>query len=88
MRPPGLAEFEAARSDGRWQAAYESQRTAAVPADLAAALAAHPAAQAAFAKLGRSQRYALILPLLKARTPAARAGMLSRTLGGLLSEEP
>lgn len=29
MRPPGLAEIERAKADGRWDAAYEAQRTAA-----------------------------------------------------------
>ncbi len=42
MRPSGLAEVEAAKADGRWDAAYESQRDATVPPDLAAALAANP----------------------------------------------
>jgi uncharacterized protein YdeI (YjbR/CyaY-like superfamily) len=65
MRPRGLAEVEAAKADGRWAAAYESQRTAAVPADLAAALAGDGLANAAFERLGRSDRYAVILPLLK-----------------------
>src|SRR5699024_8288756 len=36
MRPAGLAEVVAAKADGRWQAAYESQRLAAVPPALAA----------------------------------------------------
>ena len=31
MRPSGLAEVEAAKADGRWDAAYESQRAATVP---------------------------------------------------------
>ena len=42
MRPSGLAEVEAAKADGRWEAAYESQRNARVPPDLEAALAEHP----------------------------------------------
>ena len=83
MRPPGLAEIEAARADGRWAAAYESQRNAAVPPDLAAALDADDRARAAFESLGRSERYALILPLLKARNPRQRAGRLSATLARL-----
>jgi len=44
MRPSGLAEVEAAKADGRWAAAYESQRNATVPPDLAAALAARSSA--------------------------------------------
>jgi uncharacterized protein YdeI (YjbR/CyaY-like superfamily) len=37
MRPSGLAEIAAAKADGRWAAAYQSQRNATVPPDLAAA---------------------------------------------------
>ena len=77
MRPAGLAEVEAAKADGRWDAAYEPQRTAAVPPDLAAALAGNARANAAFERLGRSDRYAVILPLLKARTPEAREKILA-----------
>jgi uncharacterized protein YdeI (YjbR/CyaY-like superfamily) len=78
MRAPGLAEVEAARADGRWDTAYESQRTATVPADLAAALARDERARAFFQSLGRTDRYAVILRLLKARSEAARAAQLSR----------
>ena len=77
MQPPGLAEVDAAKADGRWEAAYESQRNATVPADLAAALAGNADANAAFERLGRSDRYAVILPLLMARTPEARAKVLA-----------
>lgn len=38
MRPSGLAEVERAKGDGRWEAAYDSPRTATVPDDLASAL--------------------------------------------------
>ena len=83
MRPAGLAEVAAAKADGRWEAAYESQRTAEVPPDLAAALAGDAGANAAFERLGRSDRYAVILPLLKARTPEARARTLARAVARL-----
>ncbi|MDB1086766.1 YdeI/OmpD-associated family protein [Streptomyces sp. ACA25] len=87
MRPAGLAAIEAARADGRWEAAYEPQRTAEVPPDLAAALAGDARAQAAFARLGRSDRYAVILPLLKARTPETRAKALARAITRLTEEQ-
>src|SRR5262249_40870321 len=83
MRSPGLAEVEAARADGRWQAAYASQRHATVPDDLAAALARAERAGAFFESLGRTDRYAIILWLLKARTPAARAAQLRRIVARL-----
>lgn len=78
MRPAGLAQVEAAEADGRWAAAYASQRAATVPADLAAALARDEPARAFFESLGRTDRYAVILPLLKARSAAKRAAQLHR----------
>jgi uncharacterized protein YdeI (YjbR/CyaY-like superfamily) len=83
MRPGGWAQVEAAQADGRWAAAYERQRTAAPPADLLAALAGDDRARAAYEALGRSERYGLFLPLLKARTPATRATALRRILAAL-----
>ncbi|GAA2620128.1 MULTISPECIES: YdeI/OmpD-associated family protein [Streptomyces] len=85
MREPGLAEVRRAQEDGRWTHAYESQRTAAVPPDLAAAFAANPEAAAAFEELDRTGRYQVILPLLQALTPETRRARLDRAvrlLGG------
>ena len=86
MRPPGLAEVEAAQADGRWAAAYEAQRTAEPPPDLVAALAADAEASAVFERLGRSERYAVILPLLKARSPESRSRALARAIARLAAQ--
>lgn len=83
MRPPGRAEVEAARADGRWDAAYASQHEATVPPDLAQALAANPPAARAFESLGKTRRYAMILELLTARTEKTRAGRLRRAIAAL-----
>src|SRR4051794_25365269 len=48
MLPPGRVVVEAAKSDGRWAVAYAPASEAVVPADLVAAIAAEPAAQAMF----------------------------------------
>lgn len=85
MREPGLAEVEAAKADGRWDAAYESQRTYSVPPDLTAALAEHPRARASFDALGKTERYVMVLQLLKARTPATRAARLERMIATLVA---
>lgn len=87
MQPAGLAEVEAAQADGRWQGAYESQRTAPVPPDLVAALAGNPRASAAFERLGRSDRYAVILPLLKSRTAETRSRNLARAIARLTARK-
>jgi uncharacterized protein YdeI (YjbR/CyaY-like superfamily) len=60
MRPAGLAEVERARSDGRWEAAYAGPATAEVPDDVAAAIAADPAAAAMFERLTSQNRYAIL----------------------------
>jgi uncharacterized protein YdeI (YjbR/CyaY-like superfamily) len=83
MRPPGLAEVAAAKADGRWDAAYESQRDATVPPDLAAALSASPAAAAAFASLSRTSQYAVILDVVTARTPRTRSAHISKAVAEL-----
>lgn len=85
MREPGMVEVRAAQADGRWDAAYESQANATVPDDLAAALAANPQAGEVFAKLDKTRQYAVILPLLKARTPENRATRLQRAMEQLTS---
>lgn len=80
MPPAGAAQIAEARAGGRWDAAYEPQRTASVPPDFVVALEADPRAAAAFRALVRSERYPLILPLLKARDPQARALLVARTV--------
>lgn len=83
VRPAGYAQRDAAQADGRWDAAYESQRTAETPTDLAAELARNPDAASAFEALSRTGRYAVILPLLKARTPQRRAELIARAVAEL-----
>ena len=83
MRPPGMAQVEAARADGRWAAAYERQSTAEPPPDLIAALAANPAAQVEFDAMSRTERYLIIMNLAKARTPESRARVLAGAIGKL-----
>jgi uncharacterized protein YdeI (YjbR/CyaY-like superfamily) len=87
MRPPGIAQVDAAKADGRWAAAYESQRTATVPPDLQAALDEDDRAKAAFESLGKSERYGVILPLLKATSPQQRTERLKAAIASLRDDE-
>jgi uncharacterized protein YdeI (YjbR/CyaY-like superfamily) len=73
MRPAGLAAVEAAQADGRWDRAYAGPATITVPDDLAAALAAEPAAQQAFDGLDGRNRYAVLHRVATAATPQTRA---------------
>jgi uncharacterized protein YdeI (YjbR/CyaY-like superfamily) len=83
MRERGLAEVMAAQADGRWDAAYESQRNATVPPDLAAALERNTQAKTFFEQLGKTAKYAVILRLMTARTPRTRTARLERMIAAL-----
>ncbi|MGX5653935.1 YdeI/OmpD-associated family protein [Geodermatophilus nigrescens] len=85
MRPAGLAQVEAARADGRWERAYAGPATITVPDDLAAALAAEPAAQEAFAGLDGANRYAVLWRVHTAASPATRAKRIA-ALVAMLAE--
>lgn len=78
MRPAGLAQVEAARADGRWDAAYAPQRTATVPDDLRRALDADPAASRAFAELDSHNRYAILYRVQDAKRPETRQRRIER----------
>jgi uncharacterized protein YdeI (YjbR/CyaY-like superfamily) len=78
MRPAGLAEVERAKADGRWDAAYEGQGSAAVPDDLQSELDARPKAAASFAGLDSQNRYAILYRLEDAKKPETRARRLAK----------
>jgi uncharacterized protein YdeI (YjbR/CyaY-like superfamily) len=78
MRPAGLAQVEAARADGRWEAAYEGQRTAKVPPDLQRELDTNDAAAEFFASLDSANRYAVIYRLNDAKKPETRERRLRK----------
>ena len=84
MTPRGLAEVDAAKADGRWDAAYASQSTAEVPDDLAAALDAVPGAREFFDSLNSANRYAVlhrIATVKKAETRARKIEEYAAMLG-------
>ena len=88
MRAPGLAEVNSAKADGRWEAAYESQKKATVPLDVKAALNANKPAKKSFDLLGKTDQYLMILPLLKAQTHKARAARLQKMIDRLAPAVP
>ncbi len=87
MKAGGRAEIAAAKADGRWAVAYEPQRKAGLPEDLAEALSGNAKAAAAFAALDRTGQYALILPLLKATTPEVRLARVRKAIARLAGDE-
>lgn len=72
MRPAGLAAVEAAKKDGRWEAAYDSPRNMQVPADFLARLRKEKKAYAFFESLTRANVYAIAYRLQTAKKAETR----------------
>jgi uncharacterized protein YdeI (YjbR/CyaY-like superfamily) len=87
MQPAGLAEIERAKGDGRWDAAYDSQRNMQVPPDLESALAAKPRAKAEFAKLDSRNRFAILFRTHQAKKPETRAKRIAEFVAMLARGE-
>jgi uncharacterized protein YdeI (YjbR/CyaY-like superfamily) len=87
MKPPGLAEVERAKRDGRWEAAYDSQSRSTVPPDLAKALAANPRAARFFEKLESHNRYAVLFRVHTAKKPETRATRIEKFVAMLARHE-
>jgi uncharacterized protein YdeI (YjbR/CyaY-like superfamily) len=78
MKRSGLAAVEAAKADGRWDAAYASPRNITVPADLARELKKCPAAKKLFSGLDAQNRYAILYRIHDAKKPETRARRIAK----------
>ena len=87
MRPAGLAAIEAAKQDGRWEAAYEPQSRATVPEDFQRALDANPKAKEFFATLKGVNRYAFLYRIQDAKRPETRAKRIERFVAMLAERQ-
>jgi uncharacterized protein YdeI (YjbR/CyaY-like superfamily) len=87
MHPAGAAEVARARADGRWRSAYSGARSIEVPADLAAALAAEPGAQAMFEILTAQNRYAILYRLTTLKRAETRSRRIERYVAMLARGE-
>jgi uncharacterized protein YdeI (YjbR/CyaY-like superfamily) len=76
IEPPGQRQVDAAKTDGRWAAAYapiSAATQASIPDDLRAAIEADPRARKTFQTLGRFNLFALAFRTNNMKTPAGRA---------------
>jgi uncharacterized protein YdeI (YjbR/CyaY-like superfamily) len=90
MTPHGQRHVDAAKADGRWDAAYAPMRSATratVPEDLRAAIEANPQAHATFRTLGRQNLFALAFRTNNLRTPAGRAKKIAALVAMLARGE-
>ena len=90
MKPPGHRQVDAAKSDGRWDAAYAPMRAATeatIPDDLRAAIEAEPRARKTFKTLGRQNLFALAFRTNNMKTPAGRARKIASLVAMLARGE-
>ena len=87
MKTAGLREVERARSDGRWDAAYDSPSTATVPEDLKRALGKNEIAREFFATLDRRNRYTILYQIQDAKRPETRARRIAKYVAMLAEQE-
>ena len=77
MTPHGLKPVDAAKADGRWDAAYRIKGSV-IPDDLQAAIDAHAEARTTFSTLNVQNRFALIFRLQSLKTEAGRQKAIAR----------
>jgi uncharacterized protein YdeI (YjbR/CyaY-like superfamily) len=87
MSQRGIAQVEAAKVDGRWEAAYAPASKAEVPADFQAALDQSPGAAAFFATLTGSNRYAILYRIGAVKKPETRARKIAHFIAMLERHE-
>lgn len=86
MTPHGQRQVDAAKADGRWDAAYAPIRSATrdtIPDDLRAAIEASPRARDTFRTLGRQNLFALAFRTNHMKTPAGRAKKIAELVAML-----
>jgi uncharacterized protein YdeI (YjbR/CyaY-like superfamily) len=81
MMPAGLKAIEAAKADGRWKAAYDSQRNARPPEGFLKALDKNKKAKAFFKTLNRANVYSIVYCLQTAKKPETRQKRMEMILG-------
>jgi len=78
MKPAGLKAIEAAKNDGRWEAAYASQKNISIPEDFQAALEKNKKAKAFFSTLKSAERYSFLFRLHNIKKPEMRANRIQK----------
>lgn len=87
MRPAGLREVEAAKADGRWDAAYDGARSMDLPPELAKALARNRKAKAFFDTLDKTNRYAVCWRVQTAVKPETKLARVEKLVAMLARGE-
>lgn len=87
MKPAGLESVELAKHDGRWQAAYDSPATNAIPEDFQVALDKNPKAKQFFETLNKANTYAFCWRIQTAKKPETRKARIEKFIDMLSKNE-
>lgn len=88
MQPAGQAHVDAAKADGRWDAAYSIAQKVEFPAEFLQALEANPEANAYFATLSKSALHAIHYALTSAKRPETRQKRMVKIFDALEQGKP
>ena len=87
MQPAGMVQIEAAKADGRWNAAYASQKNMEIPEDFQAELDKNPEAKAFFDTLNKTNRFAIYFRITTAKKPETRRARVEKFIEMLTRHE-
>ncbi len=87
MTPAGQREVDAAKQDGRWGAAYQSQSALTIPDDLRVELDKHPQAKEFFDTLNKLNRYAICHRIETAKKLETRKARVEKFIAMLTAHE-
>lgn len=90
MTPHGQRQVDAAKADGRWDAAYAPQRAtnaSTIPADLRAAIDANRRARKTFATLNKQNLFSLAYRVSAMKTPVGRVKKIAALVAMLARGE-
>jgi uncharacterized protein YdeI (YjbR/CyaY-like superfamily) len=87
MKSAGHEAVEQARSNGRWESAYDSPSGSSVSDDFQSALDASPRANAFFENLDRANRYAILFRTQTAKKPETRKRNIQKFIAMLERHE-
>ena len=78
MQPEGIRQVELAKTDGRWESAYESQSKITIPADFQSELDKNQKAKDFYSTLNSINRYAILFRIHSAKKPATRSARINK----------
>lgn len=87
MQSAGMKQIEVAKADGRWEAAYASQKNMEIPEDFQAELDNNSEAKAFFDTLNKTNRFAIYFRITTAKKHETRRARIEKFIEMLTKHE-